>query len=555
MRNFRFWWLLATVLALLSACSKEPSPDGGGAGGGESEKDITVKGKVLDYNGKGLPGVVVSDGYKCVETNSSGEYRLASDLAAVKFISVSIPRGYKVASKGGLPLFYKRLSEESLTNGIYQNLNFRLEKPVGDPDRCTLIVAADPQSRASSAAYDNIGFHSLECQKDVYEDMGDYAAGISGREVYGVMLGDLVHENMNLYANYVNDLGRTGFASFSIIGNHDHNTKGVDDADGAAVYEQYLGPTNYSFNLGMFHFVMLDDMIMYPDATGALKSYNTGLTDATLEWLKQDLRFVDTSTPIMVCAHSPMFRLKGGSERFNSNNTVNGKKYAEIFAKYEHVYAWAGHTHSAFNYAASSGTCPNVESHTLTRCTGELWTNENIQEDGFPRSYVVVEINGGSISWKMKPVDRETGKNVARTTDFVWYPFTREDSGALFRGASRVDDKYQIHAYPRGSYGDNYVYANVLMYDEKWGKVEFIDSNGATTVMTRVTDKTLKYDLSYKESFEWYTAHAAQFADRTFSTETAESIFRCYSSLKTGSGYVQATDRFGNIFKSDVINW
>ena len=94
------------------SCSKDPgqNPSGGGLGsdGIMPSGPVTISGKVLDQTGKALAGVVVSDGFKSYKTDSQGVFRIDSDLSKAKFVSVSIPDGYKVPCSGGLPIFYKK---------------------------------------------------------------------------------------------------------------------------------------------------------------------------------------------------------------------------------------------------------------------------------------------------------------------------------------------------------------------------------------------------------------------------------------------------------------
>ena len=148
------------------------------------------------------------------------------------------------------------------------------------------------------------------------------AANINDREVYGMMLGDIVHENMSLFDNYINDgLKTIGFPMFNVIGNHDNDYKSKTDEDGRHSFEEKLGPTYYSFNIGKQHYIVLDNLIMKLNASNQLKDYEQGLTDEVWQWLQNDLRYVDRNTTIMVAAHSPMFKLIDLSDRSQSGGT------------------------------------------------------------------------------------------------------------------------------------------------------------------------------------------------------------------------------------------
>ena len=69
--------IITILLWVLWACTPEaPVTDDVPA-----KVDVTVRGLVCDGAGEPLEGVVVSDCFKCVETNAEGVFELDSDLA------------------------------------------------------------------------------------------------------------------------------------------------------------------------------------------------------------------------------------------------------------------------------------------------------------------------------------------------------------------------------------------------------------------------------------------------------------------------------------------
>ena len=69
---------------------------------------MTVKGIVYS-NGKGIPGVVVSDGFEVTQTDENGIYYLASEKRN-GYVFISIPGNYEVPYVENMPQFFKRLS-------------------------------------------------------------------------------------------------------------------------------------------------------------------------------------------------------------------------------------------------------------------------------------------------------------------------------------------------------------------------------------------------------------------------------------------------------------
>ncbi len=517
--------------------------------------DSPVYGCVLDTNGTPIEGVVVSNGVDCVKTNSEGFYEITTDLSNEKFITISIPSGYKALSdSNGIPQFFHRVTEAEIKDN-HCVANFILEPISGNPNRYTLIIGADPQPRAKSRSDDRIAFHSLDICEDLYCDMRETKATITDREVYGLMLGDIVHENMNLFKYYVAGVKSLGFQMFNIIGNHDHDLSATTDAEGARRFEENFGPTYYSFNIGEQHYVVLDNIIMtVVDGKLAKNEYTYGLSDEQWQWLQNDLSFVDKSTTLMVASHCPMFK-KDGAESEYQDQSFHGADYANLLKQYSKVHAWAGHTHRSFNYNyPSSNDLKNIEVHTLARSTGEFWTNE-YNAYGTPRGYTIVDVDGDNISWKFKPMTYQKAAFVGNSYSTIGTPaytyrdwdYNDEGVAIMKKTGKQLDDSYQMQVWRDG----NYVYVNVFLWDDKWEKPKF--SGSSMTLLDRQHSNAV--DIPYKELKTFYSANSILSGyDYSYSPYYHNSIFRVYKSGSTGSGTVSVKDRFGNTYTSD-FSW
>jgi len=392
---------------------------------------------------------------------------------------------------------------------------------------------------------------------------------------------------MSLYGQYVTALGTMGFPTYNIIGNHDNKYDVSSDDEAGAVYESYFGPRNYSFNIGGIHFVMLDNLIMKDDGTGSFGAYDQGLTDRIWTWLQNDMAMIPTTTKIMVCAHSPMFKLESGSERTNtayhggttSNKDGGAWGYGDLFDQYNEVHAWAGHSHSGFNFIYSaSHRHKNVQVHTLARSTGELWTNEYLA-NGTPRGFTIVEVDHGDISWKFHPVTRQrstfqgvsTGYCSQGAPAYTWRDWNYSNKVAVMKvGGGPLDESYQMHAYPRGSYGDNYVYVNVFLWDEKWENPVWTPTGGSPVEMTRlngpgspkIADTEKIYDKADTEFRTWYKTYADKSGGSlkaldgytTVATDKITTLFRAPADASPKTGTVSVTDRFGNVY-TQTVSW
>lgn len=540
------------------------------------EEAYNIKGRVIDKDGDPVRNVVVTDGILCVQTREDGSFYLNSNLEKVKYVYISTPNGYMPKVENGIPRFYKELSSFTPSNGVYSVGDF-VVTPMENPNEFTILVTADPQPRASSATLDNVAYRSLRACEAMYQELKETAAQIQDRQVIGICLGDLVHgnsaTNLALMDTYATALGTLGYPTYNIIGNHDNDTSAADDDGGAWKFESLFGPRNYSFNMGGIHFVMLDNLIMKIGASSnKLDDYDQGLTDDIWEWLQADMSYIPTSTMIMVCAHSPLFKQESGSERTNTayhggttSNKDNGAYgYGDLFDKYNQVHAWAGHTHSTFNFIYSNThRHRNIQVHTLARSTGELWTNEYLA-NGTPQGFTVVDVANGKVSWHFHPTKylRSNFHGTKGEPAYTWRDWDYVSNVAIMRDTGLpLDESYQMHVYPVGSYGDDCVYANIFLWDEKWGLPTLSIEGGSTRTMTHVqaydngTAIESCHDLAYTELTSFYST--------TYKSPLGSSYNALYSGLHTlfraqgpehGTGTVTVTDRFGNEY-SRTISW
>ncbi len=549
----QFHIIIICSLLLFSCKGTEPEQEGGKES--KVPAEYTVSGVVSGSDGTLLDGVVVSDGLNCAVTGSDGRYYLNTELSERDYIFVSTPSGWAAPVSDGMAVFWKFLKDCSRgENGKYE-VSFSLDK-ISNPERFSMIIFADPQPRGRNAGYDNFAYHSLDCCEDMYKDMKELASGISDRPVYGMGLGDIVHRDLSLLPSYKKGIASTGIVCYNVIGNHDHDVSCDDDKSSCKTFESYLGPTNYSFNLGNLHFLVLDDMIAPDKSTGKDRdNCENGLTDEIWQWMQNDLANVPFDTSIMLCAHSPMFRLQGGSER----SAKHSGDYRNLLSKYAKVYAWAGHTHSTCNYVDKSN--PVIETHTLSRVTGALWSNEFLGANGTPRGYVVFNYNYGDVSWKFKPLYWQTGSfsdkygGSGKQPEYSWRDWDYVNGRAVLKGSGKqLDDSYQMQLFAPGVYGDKYIYANVFMWDELW-KTPVFTTDGVPSSMKRVTEKDFRYSWADRDITEFYIQNN-KYLSTAFSVDlnNCDSMFRAYVESEHGSGTVSVKDRFGNTYTSS-ISW
>jgi 3',5'-cyclic AMP phosphodiesterase CpdA len=101
--------------------------------------------------------------------------------------------------------------------------------------------------------------------------------------------------------------------------------------DGGALYREFFGDSNYSFDHRGVHFVALDNVSRAKPEVGAEQ----------LAWLKKDLGRFSKAAPIVVFTHRPLFDLRPDWEWFTSD----GDEVMNVLSAYDNVTVLYGHIH------------------------------------------------------------------------------------------------------------------------------------------------------------------------------------------------------------------
>lgn len=462
-----------------------------------------VTGRVTSTGGLPIGGVVVSDGLNCTQTDADGRYALTSDLELRRFVFVSVPAEYEIPARHGCPQFFRRIDrfQEEV------KADFVLEPRLVPAVHHTLLVQGDPQIKnygvdGSAEAYRSV----------VIPDMIRMRSTIT-TPCYGINLGDLVYNDMNVYNAYIDNTEQVNTTTFNVIGNHDHDqTTILSDSLGTVYFEMYLGPTCYSANIGDMHYVFVDNILYGRD--DATKSYELGLSDEIAHWLQQDLSYVPKDKTIMICAHSQMFKKHSSFSTRNKNYPV----YRDELLKFRNVYSWAGHNHHTYiyNYNRSEQMkIDNLTAVTVTRSTGSLRLNKHLNNDGTPQGYMIVDVDGGDVSWYY----HSCGK----------------------------DRNHQMRLYSPVRTGSGYVLANVWTWDDAWGPVEWwVDG-----VKAGEMEPCEEFDPDYVDLYATVTDKTTR---KYCQPAKSFHMFRIRPEPGVKAGEVRVTDRFGTTYV-ERVSW
>lgn len=444
-----------------------------------------LKGRV-ECEGKGIAGVVVSDGFSTAVTDSRGRFRLEPAEEA-EFVFVSTPAGYISSPRSGADCFWKSLDRKA------KSCDFVLRRNPRDDTRHNLIAIADPQISDSdefAGLRENagaVGKGYAEVSKDAY--------------TFGICLGDIVGWNHSLYPEYNRIMDSTGVVFRNVMGNHDMTNYGRSFEGSTRDYGKMYGPSYYSFNVGKVHYIVLNDNFY----VGKDWYYIGYLPEEQLRWMEQDLSHVGTDRKVVVSMHIPTTLREWDRTGYNFNfSTIadvmcNKKAVYDILAPYDAMIL-SGHIHTGNNEIISE----HLMEHNITSLGGAWWCGP-VCVDGGPAGFKLFSFDGTDVRWK-----------------FI---------GCGADGDSRMKVYFDPSRYP------GQVIANVWDYDPQW-KVEYFEDGVKVCDMQRFEDKDPLACELYRDPSSlrrsWVCAVLTQ------------NLFRATPSADAEKLEVRVTDRFGD---------
>ena len=426
MKVFRFIALMATCAALAFSCNPidpdDPNNNGGNSGGDDERIDVingtdieegmTAVGLVSDANtGKGIPGVPVTDGYTYVTTDANGVYQMAANRYTRK-VYLSVPENYAIPLDPGthLPLFY---STKAFEKGKVNRNDFKLT-PQAVEEKFTLVMIGDPQCQNTN----QINRYKTETVPSMLSTLNQGIAEGRYPHPYGMTLGDITFDSTDLWGGMKSTMSNLSlndgswFPIFQCIGNHDHNSlEQNSDYDATGKFVENFGPTDYSFNRGKAHIIVMDDIQCTKVSSNSSPnrytwSYTGGFTKIQYNWLKEDIALVADKADrvVFLCMHIPM-RAGASSGGSNFNTDAFYKDVLGLLRGFKEAHIMIGHTHYTQNYIHSSYVCKGgqpIYEHIHGAACGGWWSCDS-NVTGAPNGYSIYEVDGASVTdWVLK---------------------------------------------------------------------------------------------------------------------------------------------------------
>jgi Predicted phosphohydrolases len=339
---------------------------------------------IQDKGENGVKGIPVSNGRDIVLSDRNGHFQLQGDHNTSIF--PILPAEYTLTDKPGKKNnfeYYYCGKENQPTTGL--NYPIQKQKP---QNRFCLAAVGDPQ---------------VGSEQEV-----DYAA----KSVYGellnhpeyatkILLGDIVHEKMELFDESKQLIERLPGTVLVVPGNHDRYYEATRNNQDS-IFNTYFGASNYAFNQGNVHFILLNNV--YPTKK---RGYDMKYTSKQLEFVRNDLKLVPKNKLIIIAQHIPII---SGS---NSDSLLN------MLTEYPHVLFLSGHTHNVRRNLIKQGNRTIQEIVAGASC-GHFWRGEldwegipsAVMNGGSPRCYFIIDIDRNQYKFRYKAIGRDSNSQM-----------------------------------------------------------------------------------------------------------------------------------------------
>ncbi|MGD1891957.1 MAG: calcineurin-like phosphoesterase C-terminal domain-containing protein [Cyclobacteriaceae bacterium] len=422
-----------------------------------SQAQQTVTGRVYEdqnTNGKkerrepGVAGVPVSNGKAVVLTDEDGRYELPIDNDEIIFVikpsgyelpvnALNLPQFYYIHKPGGSPEL--DFSGVTPTGKLPKSVDFTL-LPTEEQESFTGLFFGDPQPYD----LDEVGYFDRAVVEEV--------AGIQNVP-FGLSLGDLVGDNLDLFQPYNEAISRVGIPWWNVYGNHDMNFDVEVDTLADETFEATYGPANYAFTYGKEHFVVLDN-VMYPDPRDG-KGYWGGFREDMFTFLENDLKHVPKDHLVVVSFHIPIYEPEGNDTFIDEDRD----RLFSILSDFPHTLSLSAHTHIQQHhfFTEEDGWMGTGEHHHYNvGTTSGDWYSGKLDEngipmstmrDGTPKGYAFITFNGNEYTIDYKVVGEEGDYRMRIFTPKV-VPHNQRTSAGIyvnfFQGSEKASLRYRV---------------------------------------------------------------------------------------------------------------
>ena len=237
------------------------------------------------------------------------------------------------------------------------------------------------------------------------------------------------------------------------------------------------------------------------------------------------------------------------------DNSEFEKHKAEAKEKWGSTDAYKEHAERTKNYSKQKWSdlavgMDHIMAITVARCNGTLRSNMEIDNDGTPNGYMVMEVDGDKVEWYYKSIGHD-----------------RDYQMRLYRGNLKCGGE---HEYFELQHGEDVILANVFNADNAW-TVKVYENDQDMGTMTRIANAKIDPDAgssqsnptkpSVQSSQDWWAigyhigvvgrGHVG--GTRANYLTNSFHIYKYTLKNKNAAVRVEATDRFGRTYSTSTI--
>jgi len=339
----------------------------------------------------GLSGISVSNGTDVVQSDAEGKWSLTvtddTGIFVIKPANYSVPTNenmlpkyYYLHKPNGSPKLEKSGVEP--TGELPKSIDFPLVYNK-EPLKFSSLFFGDTQASSPNEVH--------YINHDVVEEL------IGTDAKFGVTLGDICGDDVDLFAGISQGIGQIGIPWHYIFGNHDSNRDAKTNKTRDETFEKYFGPSTYAFEYGQVSFIGFNNA--YFDSKG---KYKGRFTEEQIEFVKNYLAVVPEDKLIVMMMHIPIF------------DAENPEQIFELLKDRPNTFSISGHYHKQFNVFLDkdkgwNGDKPHHHLINATVC-GSWWVGQidevgiphATMNDGAPNGYSVITFDGNKYSVEFK---------------------------------------------------------------------------------------------------------------------------------------------------------
>lgn len=409
---------------------------------------------------RGIAGIKVSNGREIAVTDTQGRYRLPGRVDSTVFVIK--PVGYATATgDNGLPYFWRHVFPNGSPTLRYggigapsatDSIDFPLRKQAAAKGDLEMLVFGDPQPKSRI----DVGYYER-----------DIVAPLAGKHDarLGLSLGDIVHDDLGLYADMNAVTSKLGVPWLHVPGNHDLDFDAGRDEDALLTFRNVFGPDSYAWEEAQASFIVLDDVVYRP---GKQPTYIGGLREEQFAFLEAYLATLPKDRRVVISVHIPFFEPYPDVESFRH---ADRERLFALLKDHSRVLLLSAHSHNQRHYRHGAATgwhgAQPLHEYNVGAACGAFWSGlkdakdipDTTMSDGTPNGY-------------------------------AWLTLKRDGDYALRYQVARAPADYTIALHApkvlrKGAWAGVGVFANVFM-GEADSRVEFRIDDGPWKPMWRV---------------------------------------------------------------------